>query len=156
MSVIAAQHWKRFPHYMLLAMGLVIAVNVRFIYVAVTTFPGAATNDDFDTSNRYNKVLDAAAAQDALGWQETVTTQGRKAVFDLRGHDHAPLTGATLVVQAQRPLGAAPAQPLAVQEITPGHHVAITDLSASGQWDLVLRITQGGHVARVTRRVIVQ
>ena len=31
--------WSHFPIWLTIAMGLVFAVNARFIYVAVTTFP---------------------------------------------------------------------------------------------------------------------
>jgi nitrogen fixation protein FixH len=161
MSVIAVPawatpSWKNFPRYMVLAMGLVVAVNVRFIYVAVSTFPGAATQDDFDTSNRYNAVMDAAAAQAALGWRETATTTGRHVTLDVSGPDHAPLSGATLTVQTVRPLGDTPALPFPVLEARPGHFIGVMDLPAAGQWDLVLRVSQHGHVAHVTRRVVTQ
>jgi nitrogen fixation protein FixH len=152
----AAPTWKNFPRYMMLAMGLVVAVNIRFIYVAVTTFPGAATQDDFDTSNRYNAVLDAAAARASLGWQEIAITSGRHVTLDLTGPDHAPLTGATLAVQALRPLGDATALPFPVLEARPGHFIGVMELPAAGQWDLVLRVSQRGHVVHVTRRVVTQ
>ncbi len=148
--------WRQFPRYMILAMAFVVAVNARFIYVAIETFPGAATNDDFDTSNRYNEVMAAVATQNALGWSERARTQGSTAVVDLAGPDHKPLTGAVVTAQAERPIGTdAPVQ-VAFREASPGHYVAIGVLPAPGQWDLRLRISADGHQARVTRRVIVE
>jgi nitrogen fixation protein FixH len=156
MAIHTADTWRHFPRYLILAMGLVVAVNVRFIVLAVATFPGAATNDDFDTSNRYNAVLEAAAAQDALGWSELASARDAVPVIDLTGPDHKPLAGATLSVQAERPLGNADALPVSFLQIAPGHFVAAGPLPERGQWDLRLQVVQGGHKVRVTRRILVK
>jgi len=148
--------WKHFPRYMIACMLVVIAVNVRFIYIAVSTFPGAATNDDFDTSNRYDAIMRAAAEQDKLGWAETVDAQGLVPVVDLTGPDHTPLTGAKVTSDAERPLGTDPSVSLIFSEIAPGHYVAKTALSMRGQWDLKLHVVQAGHSARVTRRLVLK
>jgi nitrogen fixation protein FixH len=155
MAATTSENWKHFPRYMILAMAFVMAVNVRFIYVAVTTFPGVATNDDFDTSNRYNAVMQAAAAQNALGWTERVSAQGLEAAVDLAGPDHAPLEHAVLTGQMLRPLGDSAPIPLTFHETTAGHYVVVPSLPAAGQWELVLRIEHGGHTAHVNRRVVV-
>jgi nitrogen fixation protein FixH len=156
MLTISNPAWKHFPRYMILAMGVVVAVNIRFIYVAVKTFPGAATADDFDTSNRYDKIMQAAAAQDALGWQENVTAQARHVSIDLQGPGHGALPGAQISMQAQRPLGNMAAVPLDARELAPGHFVSVQALPQPGQWDVVLRVSHGGHTAHVTRRVIIK
>lgn len=48
--------WKYFPYYLIGAMAVVVAVNARFITIAVTTFPGEVTAQDFETSNRYDTI----------------------------------------------------------------------------------------------------
>src|ERR1700678_2513841 len=106
-AVTSAAGWRQFPRYMILAMLFVVAVNARFIYVAIATFPGAASNDDFDTSNRYNSVLAAVGAQNALGWTEQAHAEGGVATIDLAGPDHRALVGATVSAQAERPIGTA-------------------------------------------------
>ena len=156
MATHTTAQWRHFPRYMMLAMGLVFAVNIRFIVLAVATFPGAASQDDFDSSNRYNQVLAAVATQNALGWHEQVGAEGAVPVVDLAGADHAPLAGASLFATAVRPLGTAPAVTLQFSQTRPGHFVAAAPLPAVGQWDVQLRIVQAPHEARVTRRVIVK
>jgi nitrogen fixation protein FixH len=148
--------WKHFPRAMLAIMALVIAVNVRFIVLAVVTFPGQATNDDFDTSNRYNAVLEADARQSALGWTEHATVQGRLVTLDLSGLAQAPLAGAAITATADRPLGTDAAMPVDFHETSPGHFVSTVAWAHPGQWNLNLRITHGGNKARVTRRIVVQ
>jgi nitrogen fixation protein FixH len=149
-----AETWKHFPRYMIAAMLVVIAVNVRFIYIAVSTFPGAASTDDFDTSNRYDAILKAVAAQDALGWTEAARAQALTAVIDLTGPDHKPLTRAALTANAERPLGSDSLTALAFIEAAPGHYVATSALPMPGQWDLKLTVAASGHTVHVTRRIV--
>jgi nitrogen fixation protein FixH len=150
------ESWKNFPRYMIAAMLVVIAVNVRFIYIAVSTFPGAASSDDFDTSNRYDSILNAVAAQDKLGWTSVADTAGAVPFIGLTGADRQPLTGALINAEAERPLGNDPALQLAFSETAPGHYTAASALPLHGQWDLKLRITQSGHSVRVTRRIVIK
>ena len=153
MAAMTVAGWRHFPRYMIAAMLLVFAVNVRFIVIAVSSFPGAASNDDFDTSNRYNAVLAAAAAQDALGWTEHLSAPGRAPVLDLAGPGGA-LAGAVVTATAERPLGQSEPIALTFHEAAPAHYASSTVLPLKGQYDLRLRIVQGGHEVRVTRRVL--
>jgi nitrogen fixation protein FixH len=155
MASVPVAAWKHFPRYMIMAMLFVAVVNARFIMIAVATFPGAASNDDFDTSNRYNAVIEQAARQNALGWTERASLQGTLAALDLSGPDNKPLTGAVIVASAARPLGTDPAINLIFHEFPAGHYLADMPLPAKGQYDLGLRISLGGHNVRVTRRVLV-
>jgi nitrogen fixation protein FixH len=155
-AVTSAAGWRQFPRYMMLAMLFVVAVNARFIYVAIATFPGAASNDDFDTSNRYNSVLAGVAAQNALGWTEQARADGSTATIDLTGPDHQALVGATVTATAERPIGTDAPLDVSFREAAPGHYVGMPALPGSGQWDLQLRVAADGHQVRVTRRVIVK
>jgi nitrogen fixation protein FixH len=149
-----AEAWKNFPRYLIAAMLFVMLVNARFIYVAVTTFPGEASSNDFDTNNRYDKIMVAVEAQNALGWSETAGVQGLAAFVDLTGPDHQKLAGAVLTGTAERPIGTDAPVAMAFHETAPGHYVADRALPMPGQWDLKLRIAQGGHNALVTRRIV--
>jgi nitrogen fixation protein FixH len=141
---------------MMLAMGLVVAVNVRFIYIAVATFPGVASQDDFDTSNRYDRILRAVAAQNAIGWAVQAQAEGARPVLDLGGPDRLALTGASVTATALRPLGPDLSTRLNFRESPAGHYVAIETLPRPGQWDLQLAIARAGHMVRVTRRIVVK
>ncbi len=155
-ATTSTETWKHFPRYLIAAMLVVVAVNVRFIYIAVSTFPGAASSDDFDTSNRYDAILRAVAAQDALGWSESASAQGMAAVVDLAGPDHKPLAGAAVTANAERPLGSDAVIAVSFKESSPGHYVATSVLPLPGQWDLKLHVVQSGHEARVTRRIVIR
>lgn len=142
--------WSRFPLWLGLAMGLVFAVNIWFIQLAVTTFPGAASRDDFDTSNGYNRILANVDRQNALGWQ--VRADGTTvALTDKQG---APLAGAAMSANARRPLGDEADIPVTFSQSAPGRFTLATTLRP-GQWDLLLDVSKDGHTMRVTRRVLV-
>ena len=145
--------WNRFPVWLIIAMGLVVAVNARFIAVAYNTFPGTPTADDFDTSNDYNRVLAAVDRQNALGWRVRANDAGATPVIALADRQGQPLAGATVRANARRPLGNEADVPVVLNEVSPGQFALDTPLRA-GQWDLLLRISADGHEMRVTRRVL--
>jgi nitrogen fixation protein FixH len=58
--------WRWFPHAMIAALGLVIAVNLYMVYDAYRTFPGVAGRDGFDLSNEYKRVLERHTGR--LSW----------------------------------------------------------------------------------------
>ena len=154
MTTMSATTWKHFPRYMIAVMLFVAIVNARFIMIAVATFPGAASNDDFDTSNRYNAVMEAAARQDALGWTERASAPGGIATLDLSGPDKAPLSGAAILATAERPLGTDAAVTIVFHEEGAGHYMAAAALPAAGQYDLKLHISHGDKQVHVTRRIL--
>ena len=146
--------WSRFPYWMLLAMGLVMAVNARFVTLAITTFPGAASLDDFDTSNQYNTIMSRVDQQNALGWKVRAEAgEAAAPAILIAGPDGRPLGGATVQAVARRPLGDDPDTNVALTEVAPGRYVVAVPLR-QGQWDLLLHVSAGGHNMRVTRRVL--
>lgn len=153
MAATTADAWRNFPRYMLAAMAVVVAVNARFIYLALDTFPGAATTNDFDTSNSYNQILAAAEAQARLGWQEEAAAPSGLPRVTLSAHG-APLKDAVLTGTAERPLGAMAPITLRFTQTAEGSFTADRALPRRGQWDLRLRIVAQGQEARVTRRVV--
>jgi len=54
------------------ALGVVVMVNGALAYLAVSSSTGLVTEHPFESGNGYNRVLAAAAAQDALGWHGTL------------------------------------------------------------------------------------
>lgn len=147
--------WARFPVWLLIAMGLVIAVNARFVTLALDTFPGVPAGDDFDTSNAYNRVLSAVDRQNALGWQVRVNDDGAAPLLLLTDRQGQPLAGAQVRATARRPLGADRDTTVAASETAPGRY-AVAGTLAQGQWDLLLTIRRGEDEVRITRRVLVR
>lgn len=147
--------WRFFPLAVIGAMGVVVAVNVGMAWSALQTFPGTAVNDAFDHSNDYDKVLNAAASQAALGWSLDLALEGRVPVVRLGDRNGQVIEGARVVAIAQRPLGAEDASELAFHSDAPGRYAAASGLTERGQWDLLFTVSVGERHFHATRRVVV-
>ena len=149
--------WRWFPWALAVAMGVVVAVNMGMVYAALHSFPGKAGDNEFELSNRYDRVLEQVQREAALGWtvQAQPDAAGRP-VVTLTDRNGAPLSGARLAGTAERPLGTAEARRLAFHESVAGHYVADTALPLAGQWDLLLSASAQGHDIATTRRIVVR
>jgi nitrogen fixation protein FixH len=148
--------WRFFPHAIIAALGVVVAVNVGMAWAAMSTFPGLAASDVFDRSNAYDKVLDAATREAALGVSLTVQMDGLRPVVVLTAPDAAAATAAQLTARARRPLGPDDAVALHFARSTGGRYVADEALPERGQWDLLFVARVGGQDLRATRRVVIR
>jgi nitrogen fixation protein FixH len=146
--------WRWFPQAMILSLLVVVAVNILMAYYALSTFPGLAVANDFDTSNRYDAVLARAERQAALGWAIDARIEDGRPVLLLNGADGAPLTDAAVSGILQRPLGPPRTAHPAFAAAAPGRYVADAAVAEPGQWDLLLSVTAGGNTLTTTRRLI--
>jgi nitrogen fixation protein FixH len=148
--------WRWFPHAMIAALGLVIAVNLYMVYDAYSTFPGVAGRDGFDLSNEYGRVLATAQRQAALGWRvEADVTQERFPALRLTDRTGAPVVASEIVAQAERPVGPVGSTALTFRAVGDGVYRADTSLF-SGQWDIMLTVQADGQLFKATRRVVVK
>ena len=123
--------------------GLVIVVNVYMAHLATSTFTGEVTENGYVASQNFNRWLDQAAREKALGWNAVVArqTDGRLVVTVTgKGTEQA-----TLSAQADRPLGTGVA---VIRDITfrrglGGGFVSDVKL-ADGRWRLRLTLTAQG------------
>ncbi len=122
--------------------GLVIVVNVYMAHLATSTFTGEVTENGYVASQNFNRWLDAAAKEKALGWNAVVARQadGRLVVTVTgKGTEQA-----TLSAQADRPLGTGVAviHDIAFKRGTGASFVSDVKL-AGGRWRLRLTLTAG-------------
>ncbi len=148
--------WRWFPVGLFVTMALVFAVNGYLVWTAVDTFPGVAGMDGFDLSNGYDRVLRAEQAQAALGWQvDAAVDAGRHPVLRVTDRAGAPLPGAAIDAQAERPLGPPNTTALSFHDLGNGRLMADMTLF-SGQWDVMLTVRANGKVFSTTRRLVVR
>ena len=149
--------WRWFPWALAGGMAVVFAVNGAMVAFAIGTFPGKAGSDGFDLSNHYDRVLETAERQAALGWKldATLDAAGRP-VVTLTDRAGTPLSHAGVEAVAERPLGEPERARLALHAAGTGRYVAQTPLPGPGQWDLTLSATAVGHTVAATRRVVVR
>jgi nitrogen fixation protein FixH len=148
-------YWHLFPWCLAGGISVVMLANAALVWFAVTSFPGLATEHGFANSNSYDRVLQAAQQQMALGWRVELTLADFRPVITLTGRDGTPLAGAILAATAERPVGTDAPVPLGFQATAPGRFEADAPL-APGRWDLDLTVTGDGHTYRTVRRLVVK
>lgn len=124
--------------------GVVIAVNVLMARYAIGTFGGIVVENSYVASQHFNRWLDEAKREDALGWRAKVARRqdGRLAV-DLEG---APAS-ATLSGEARHPLGRAPDRALAFTATGDGKFVS-AEAVPLGRWTIRLEARAGNTIWR--------
>ena len=123
--------------------GVVMVVNVYMAHLATSTFTGEVTDNGYVASQNFNRWLDQAAKDKALGWKAVVDRKadGRMVVtVSGKGTEQAILSG-----QADRPLGTGVAaiRDIAFKRGAGGSYVSDGRLAA-GRWRLRLTLTAQG------------
>lgn len=115
--------------------AVVVGVNLIMARAAIRTFGGVVVDNSYVASQNYNKWLDEAARQKALGWSAKVgrSSDGR-VVVTMAG---TPASGLTLHAEARHPLGRLPDQVLTFQRQADGSFRSAEPLGA-GRWKLRL------------------
>ena len=135
---------RRFTGWHMLAtlvgfFGVVIAVNVTMARIALGSFGGVVVENSYVASQEFNGWLDAAATQDALGWQvETVWREDGRLALQVTGAP--PAISAT--ASARHPLGRLPTRELVFEQAPSGEYVS-TEALPQGRWTLRLSLASG-------------
>lgn len=135
-------------------------VNGALAYFAVSSDTGLVSAHPFELGNGYNRVLDAGAAQDALGWRGSVrfvATAGLsgRIVAELRDHAGAPLNGLVVEATVVRPVEPLPRQDLALGAGGQGTYSGPVTLARAGQWDVRVTVERGADIYQFVRRIVV-
>ena len=124
--------------------GVVITVNFTMASYAVGTFGGVVVENSYVASQDFNRWLDEAKAEKALGWDAVTTWRpDGRIVVALKG---AP-AGAALKVVARHPLGRLPDRALSLDRLDNGQFLSRQALP-DGRWDVRLVVAAEGHVWR--------
>lgn len=124
--------------------GVVIAVNLVNARFASSTFGGEVVENSYVASQKFNRWLDEAKTENALGWDEVTTWRpDGRLVVAVKG---AP-RGVTLDAVARHPLGRLPDRPLAFDRLDNGQFLSRQALP-DGRWDVRLVLAADGHVWR--------
>jgi nitrogen fixation protein FixH len=143
------------------AFLVVAMVNGALAYFAVHSDTGLVSRHPFELGNGYNRVLDAGAAQDALGWRGSVRfveeagLSGR-IVAELRDPRGAPLIGLAVRAAVVRPVEPLPEQALTLDARGQGSYAALVTLARAGQWDVRITAERGADVYQFVQRIVVR
>lgn len=141
--------------------GVVLVANGTMIAVALSTFTGMETVSAYKKGLSYNERLDAAARQEALGWQTSLDAKaddaGRTAVvFALWDEKDAPIAAADVRARVDRPLQDGLDQTIVFEETSSGRYAASVDLPLKGQWEVALTADVRGQRYHLTERIQVR
>ena len=139
--------------------ALIMVANASFLYFAVKTYPGEKERKSYRQGLLFNEVLDARAAQDALGWRAAIDSVARDGgavalIVSFRNARGAPLDGLELAGTLAKPASDAGEQPVAFTPAGAGRYSAAI-AAESGAWDLtVTAISSADEQFEFTNRVI--
>lgn len=120
----------------------IAAVDAVMIYQAVSTFGGLETPDAYRKGLAYNQRIAEGAAQEQLGWRESVSFDRATGslVVDIKDRDGKPVEGMALSVVIGRPATNAFDRSISADDKGAGRYEApVADL-ADGTWTVELAV----------------
>ena len=124
--------------------GVVIVVNLVNARYASSTFGGVVVENSYVASQGFNRWLDEAKNEQALGWDAVTTWRpDGRVIVAVRG---AP-AGTVLKAMARHPLGRLPDRALTFDRTANGQYLSRQALP-EGRWDVRLTLAADGHVWR--------
>jgi nitrogen fixation protein FixH len=124
--------------------GTVVAVNFAMASYASSTFGGIVVENSYVASQEFNRWLDQAAAQKALGWTATAS---RRADGRIEVALAGPAREVRLTATARHPLGRRSDQSMTFEPLGGGRYLSNQGLPAE-RWTLRLQAAADGHVWR--------
>ena len=143
---------------LIVGFGVMFAVNGLMAYYAVSTFRGETEASPYAHGLAYQKDIEAAKAQAALGWDVSAhvarDAEGAAAVeIRMRDAAAAPLQGLAVTSRLVSPADVKLDAALALAETAPGVYSGRTRASP-GQWDLEIEAGRDGtRLFRSTNRL---
>lgn len=136
--------------YMLAFFGVIIAVNVVMMKLAIDTMPGLEVESSYSAGKAYNAEIAAAREQSARAWHVAGHVQhhedGRTFLeVEARDRAGAPITGLMFSAELERPIDRRADRRLALTERGAGIYSGEASDLAPGQWELVLQAERGSE-----------
>lgn len=133
--------------------AIVVAVNFTMARYAVATFGGTVVDNSYVASQKFNSWIAEAERERKLGWRVTdPVREGDFIRISMRNALGKPLTGASVSMLAEHPLGRVPERDLRFEEVSPGRYRSIEDVPA-GRWKLRAIIRMGSQTMKLAFEV---
>lgn len=123
--------------------ALIFVANGILLYFALTSWSGLEVESSYEAGRSFNKEVDAARAQAALGWQVDATADRAAdgtATIRLVAKDAnaVALSGLDFAGRLSRPTMRADDKSFKLAETGAGVYTTTIDGVAAGQWDLIV------------------
>lgn len=132
-----------------LFFGVVLAVNVVMMRIAITTFSGVESETPYKNGLAYNTRLDGARRQAALGWSVDARVQrsadGHVSVaVEAKDKAGKAITDLTGIVRFERPTDKRLDREVEIVAKGGGRYAAEIDGIGVGLWEVVVLFGEGG------------
>lgn len=122
--------------------AVIIVVNVMMASLAGSTFGGVVVENSYVAGQHFNRWLDEAERDKALGWSAQASRDGEgRIVVQLAG---VPQGEVAVAADARHPLGRMQDRALAFRRAADGSFVS-TEALPDGRWTLRLDVRAGGE-----------
>lgn len=133
---------RRMAAIMIAFFGVIIAVNLTMACLASSTFGGVTVRNSYVASQEFNRWLDEADAERALGWGATMERRPD-------GHIRLTLSGVpnnltAIEASVRHPLGREADRVLQFAAVGNGEFLSATALP-EGRWRLRIAVQANGH-----------
>ncbi len=129
---------KHIGLFLLAFFAVIAAVNVAFMYFALSTRPGEEKGASYEIGLRYNNILDEQRTQDALKWRhETGVIQGGRLRIAITNDAGTPVAGLAVTGTFGRPASDNADRTLTFKEVDAGLYEAGLGEIALGSWVLL-------------------
>ena len=132
--------------------GTVIAVNVTMAMFATGTFAGTVVDNSYVASQHFNRWLDEAHAQEALGWSEKIGLDNDRRITIILHERQQALNGVSVDAIARHPLGRAPDVTLHFTQVSADQYRSLTPLP-TGRWAVHFTLAEGSREKRLIRDI---
>ena len=153
-----AQRGQWIPWAFVAFFGVMLVANGTLIWFAFTSWTGLDTGKAYQRGLAYNRTLEAARQQAALGWKVDFAVEqagARQALIEVTLEDaHGDLLEhADVHAAVVRPTHAGYDFAQSLPHEHAGRYRATLDLPLPGQWELRIVAAEGGDTYRLTRRI---
>lgn len=145
---------------MIAFFGIVIAVNIVMMRLALSTHSGIVAQDTYRKGIKYNDDIAASEKQAALGWRDEIllAPAGDKLSIDIRDKDGNPVHGLVIKATIGRPASEKDDLSLALAETAAGVYEAPVPPRAAGTYVASIEATdpsraQDGVLYRAKERL---
>lgn len=147
------------PWYFVAFFAVLTLVLGTMVWCAIHTYPGTVSDRAYEQGLAYNQSLQAAAAQQALGWQGKVTVTAAGGAtqlhYTLLAVDGQPIKDAQVHCWLYRPSSSKLDEKLTLAALPDGGYGATVALPAKGVWEIRLAAQAQGHAFQQTERVVI-
>lgn len=115
--------------------GVIIAVNIVFVSVAIKSNSGVVDEHYYERGVKYNETLAQSDYQKSLGWSGVIDRSAHEIRFRLSDRNGRPVAGKKVTLNMKRPAQAGQDFEVPLIEQSPGFYVGQIQNALPGIWN---------------------